>query len=102
MNDKPVSDALVFFGITGDLAYKKIFPALHSMVRRGRLEVPVVGVAKSDLTIEALIERAKASINEHGGGVDDATFAKLVSMLRYVQGDYEDKQTFAKLKQELG
>jgi len=102
MNGKPVSDALVFFGITGDLAYKKIFPALHSMVRRGRLEVPVIGVAKSDLTLEGLVERAKASITEHGGGVDDAVFAKLIGLLRYVQGDYEDPQTFTKLKQELG
>jgi glucose-6-phosphate 1-dehydrogenase len=102
MNGKPVSDALVFFGITGDLAYKKIFPALHSLVRRGRLDVPVVGVAKSDLTHEQLIERARASITEHGGGVDEPTFQKLVSLLHYVQGDYADAETFKKLKQELG
>ena len=102
MNGKPVSDALVFFGVTGDLAYKKIFPALHSMVRRGRLDVPVIGVAKSDLTHEGLIERAKASITEHSGGVDEAAFAKLVGLLRYVQGDYQDEQTYTKLKHELG
>src|SRR5262249_10861741 len=71
------SDALVFFGITGDLAYKKIFPALHAMARRGMLSLPVVGVASSPYTREQLIERARASIAEHGGGVDRAAFAAL-------------------------
>ncbi len=85
MSDKPKSDALVFFGITGDLAHKKIFPALQSLVRRGKLNVPVVGVARSELSHEQLVERAKASIAEHGG-VDPAAFPKLADLLRYVSG----------------
>ena len=87
------SDALVFFGITGDLAYKKIFPALHAMARRGKLDVPVVGVARSSLTLEQLIERARESIAAHGEPDDDA-LAKLVSSIRYVDGDYNDAATF--------
>jgi glucose-6-phosphate 1-dehydrogenase len=98
----PRSDALVFFGATGDLAYKKIFPALQSMVRRGRLTVPVVGVAKSGWNRDQLIERARASIAEHGGGVDEAAFTRLTSLLRYVDGDYNDAGTFAQLEKELG
>ena len=69
-----VSDALVFFGATGDLAFKKIFPALHHMVRRGTLPCPVVGVAKSGFTLEKLIARAHDSITQHGGGVDKVAF----------------------------
>ena len=68
------SDAFVFFGATGDLAYKKIFPALQSMVRQGTLDVPVIGVAKSGWTIEQLRERARDSITKHGGGVDEEAF----------------------------
>jgi glucose-6-phosphate 1-dehydrogenase len=102
MGDKPLrSDALVFFGATGDLAYKKIFPALQSLVRRGRLDVPVVGVAKSGWNRDQLIERARASLTEHGG-VDQAAFDKLVSQLRYVDGDYNDPATFTQLRAELG
>jgi glucose-6-phosphate 1-dehydrogenase len=96
------SDALVFFGATGDLAYKKIFPALQAMVRRGFLNVPVIGVAKSGWTLEQLRERARASLKEFGGGVDEAAFAKLVSLLQYIDGDYADPATFAKLRQGLG
>jgi glucose-6-phosphate 1-dehydrogenase len=96
------SDALVFFGATGDLAYKKIFPALQAMVRRGFLNVPVIGVAKSGWTLEQLRERARASLKEFGGGVDEAAFAKLVSLLQYIDGDYADPTTFAKLRQGLG
>ena len=96
------SDALVFFGATGDLAYKKIFPALQSLVKRGRLDVPVVGVAKSNWTLDQLVERARASLKELGGGVDDAAFAKLASKLRYVDGDYKDAATFARIRKELG
>ena len=77
----PPSDALVFFGATGDLAYKKIFPALQSMVRHGRLEVPVVGVAKSGWNRDQLIERARASVTEYGG-LDDVAFPKLVQLLQ--------------------
>ena len=87
---KPRSDALVFFGATGDLAYKKIFPALQAMARRGRLDFPVIGVAKSSWTRDQLIERARASVIEHGGGEDKDAFATLVSRLRYIDGDYND------------
>jgi glucose-6-phosphate 1-dehydrogenase len=96
------SDALVFFGATGDLAYKKIFPALDSMVRRGTLEVPVIGVAKAGWTCDQLLDRARASIDEHGGGVDQAAFARLVKRLDYVDGDYADSETFARLRRALG
>jgi glucose-6-phosphate 1-dehydrogenase len=96
------SDALVFFGITGDLAYKKIFPALHAMARRGMLSLPVVGVASSTYTREGLIERARASIQEHGGGVDEAAFAALAKALCYVQGDYREPATFTAIRKALG
>jgi glucose-6-phosphate 1-dehydrogenase len=96
------ADALVFFGATGDLAYKKIFPALQQMIRRGALEVPVIGIAKSGWTIEQLRARARDSLKEHGGGVDEAAFAKLVQLLRYVDGDYQDPTTFDQLRRALG
>ncbi|MFI5316998.1 MAG: glucose-6-phosphate dehydrogenase [Myxococcota bacterium] len=95
------SDAFVFFGATGDLAYKKIFPALQSMIRRGRLDVPVIGVARPDLGLERLRARARASLAEHGGGVDEAVFAKLLAQLRLVEGDYSDPSTFDRLKKAL-
>jgi glucose-6-phosphate 1-dehydrogenase len=95
------SDALVFFGATGDLAYKKIFPALQSMIRRGRLDIPVIGVAKAGWGIEQLRERARQSLQEHGGGVDEAAFARLVELLRYVDGDYNDRSTFDQLRAAL-
>ena len=98
---KPRSDALVFFGATGDLAYKKIFPALHAMARRGHLTFPVIGVAKSGWNLEQLIERAKSSIAEHGG-IDAAAFTRLASQLRYVDGDYNEADTFDRLKALLG
>jgi glucose-6-phosphate 1-dehydrogenase len=94
------SDALVFFGASGDLAYKKIFPALQAMVKRGRLNVPVIGVAKSGWTIEQLRARAADSLHQHGG-MDRAAFDKLRELLRYVDGDYADPATFEKLRQEL-
>src|SRR4030095_6685223 len=90
----PHSDALVFFGATGDLAYKKIFPSLHSMIKRGHLNVPVIGVAKQGWNLEQLRARARDSVEKHGGGVDDAAFAKLMTLLRYVDGDYADAATF--------
>jgi len=96
------SDALVFFGATGDLAYKKIFPSLQGMVKHGNLSVPVIGVAKSGWTIEQLRERAQASLKEHGGGVDPAAWEKLVALLQYIDGDYADPATFAKLRAALG
>jgi glucose-6-phosphate 1-dehydrogenase len=101
-HQRPHADALVFFGATGDLAYKKIFPALQGMARRGRLDFPVVGVAKSGWKLEQLVERARGSLAEHGGGVDEAAFATLVRRLRYVDGDYAEPDTFARLRAELG
>ncbi len=95
--DRPTSDALVFFGATGDLAYKKIFPALQSLVRRGRLNVPVVGVGRSAWSREQLVERAQASVAEHGG-LDAEAFAKLAALLRYVDGDYGDPATFSRVR----
>ena len=96
------SDAFVFFGATGDLAYKKIFPALQALVRHGRPTVPIIGVAKAGWTLEQLRARARASLNEHGGGVRDEEFARLVDLLRYVDGDYRDPATFDALRQVLG
>src|SRR6201997_3351689 len=95
------SDALVFFGATGDLAYKKIFPALQAMVKRGHLNVPVVGVAKAGWNLNQLRARAQDSLEKHGG-VDAAAFGKLSSLLRYVDGDYQDPATFEALRKELG
>ena len=97
----PPSDAFVFFGATGDLAYKKIFPALQAMIRHGRLEVPIVAVAKSGWTVEQVRERARASLKEHGGGVDEVAFAKLVGLLQYVDGDYNERDTFVRLRHLL-
>ncbi|HXX32586.1 MAG TPA: glucose-6-phosphate dehydrogenase [Myxococcaceae bacterium] len=96
------ADALVFFGATGDLAYKKIFPALQSMVRRGVLDVPVIGVAKQGWKLPDLQARAKDSVEKHGGGVDRDAFPKLLKLLRYVDGDYADAATFEGLRKELG
>ena len=95
------SDAIVFFGATGDLAKKQIFPALLGLVRDEGVNVPIVGVAKAGWTLDQFQARAKDSLDHHGGA-DPASFAKLVSLLRYVDGDYNDPQTFAQLKQALG
>jgi glucose-6-phosphate 1-dehydrogenase len=94
------SDALVFFGATGDLAYKKIFPALQAMVKRGNLNVPVVGVAKAGWNLDQLRARAKDSLEKHGG-VDPAAFEKLSGLMRYVDGDYQDPATFEDLRGPL-
>jgi glucose-6-phosphate 1-dehydrogenase len=99
---KVPSDALVFFGATGDLAHKKIFPALQSMIKRGNLNVPVIGVAKAGWTIEQLRERARDGIATFGGGVDEAAFTKLVGLLKYIDGDYQDPKTFEQLCTALG
>src|SRR5256712_12034416 len=96
-----VSDAFVFFGVTGDLAYKKIFPALQAMVKRGHLDVPVIGVAKAGWKLEQLEARAKDSLEKHGG-LDPAAFDKLCGLLRYVDGDYQDPATFHAIRRELG
>jgi glucose-6-phosphate 1-dehydrogenase len=95
------SDALVFFGATGDLAYKKIFPALQAMVKRGNLSVPVVGVAKSGWTLEQFRARAKDSVEKHGG-IDRAAFDKLCSLLHYVDGDYNDPAVFQSIRNQIG
>jgi glucose-6-phosphate 1-dehydrogenase len=95
------SDAIVFFGATGDLAYKQIFPALLGLVRDEGLDAPIVGVAKSGWSLEQFRARAKDSISHHGS-YDEAAFARLISLLKYVDGDYADPQTFAMLKQALG
>jgi len=98
----PRSDALVFFGATGDLAYKQIFPALQNMVRRGGLNVPVIGVAKSGWTLDQLRARAHDSLTRQGGRVDEEAFSKLAQLLQYVDGDYLDPATFEKLHKALG
>jgi glucose-6-phosphate 1-dehydrogenase len=95
------SDALVFFGATGDLAFKKIFPSLQAMIKRGALDVPVIGVAKGGGGLEQFHARAQASLEQHGG-LDPAAFDKLKSLLRYVDGDYGDPATFQALKRALG
>ncbi|PWT96703.1 MAG: glucose-6-phosphate dehydrogenase [Terriglobia bacterium] len=100
IQNHPHSDALVFFGATGDLAYKKIFPALQGMIRRGNLDVPVIGVAKAGWTLDQFKARAYDSLEKHGG-VDTAAFTKLSGLLRYVDGDYNDTATFEALAREL-
>ena len=95
------SDALVLFGATGDLAYKKIFPALQAMVKRGHLDVPVIGVAKPRWDLGQLKARARDSLEKHGG-LDGAAFDKLSGLLRYVSGDYADSATFQAIRRELG
>ena len=94
-------DALVFYGATGDLAFKKIFPSLQGMIRRGVLDLPIIGVAKQGWKLEQLQARAKDSLEKHGG-LDPAAFARMTGLLRYVDGDYEDPATFAELKRVLG
>src|SRR5712671_1421956 len=95
------ADTLVFFGATGDLAYKKIFPALQAMVKRGTLNVPVIGVAKTGWNLQQLKDRAKDSLEKHGG-LDASAFDKLSALLRYVDGDYNDAATFQSIRRELG
>ena len=98
----PQSDALVFFGATGDLAYKKIFPSLQAMTKHGHLNVPVIGVAKAGWNVDQLRARARDSVEKHGGGIDPAAFEKLCGLLRYVDGDYKDAATFQSIRKELG
>ena len=95
------SDALVFFGSTGDFAFKQIFPALQSLAAHGRLDMPVIGVAKPEWKDEQLIARAKESVEAHGG-LDESAFATLSSRLRYVPGDYADSDTYERLHAALG
>ncbi len=98
--ENPTSDALVFFGATGDLAYKKIFPSLQAMVQRGHLNVPVIGVAKAGWKLDQLQARAKDSVEKHGD-LDPAAFKKLMGLLRYIDGDYQDRATFSALREQL-
>lgn len=98
---QPLSDALVFFGATGDLAYKKIFPSLQRLASRSKLEIPVIGVAKSGWTLQQLQERARNSV-EGFGGLDPDGFARLLSKLQYIDGDYRDPVTFSNLRRALG
>ncbi len=100
-DDQQRSDALVFFGATGDLAYKQVFPALQGLVEQGRLDIPVIGVARSGWDLQRLRERARDSLKQHGGVNPDA-FAKLSSLLQYIDGDYGDPATFTRLRQALG
>ncbi len=95
------SDALVFFGATGDLAFKKIFPALQAMIKRGELNMPVIGMARAGWTLDKLRERAHESLKQNGG-VDADAFAQLSAQLQYVDGDYQDPATYTLLKKELG
>src|SRR5271170_7211778 len=97
----PHSDALVFFGATGDLAYKKISPSLQAMLKRGNLNVPVIGVARAAWNLDQFKARAKDSLEKHGG-LDPAAFEKLSGLLRFVNGDYNDAATFQTLRKELG
>ena len=98
---EPKSDALVFFGATGDLAYKKIFPSLQAMLKRGHLDVPIIGVAKAGWTLEQLRARAREGLEKHGG-LDASAFDKLSGLLRYVDGDYADPATFDAIRKQLG
>ncbi len=97
----PVSDAFVFFGATGDLAHKKIFPALQAMIKHGGFGMPIIGVARAGWTVEQLRGRARDSL-EHNGGVDADAFARLSAQLRYVDGDYNDAATYQRLRKMLG
>src|SRR5271165_3176992 len=93
-----ISDAFVFFGATGDLARKKIFPALQNMVKHGTLNVPIIGVARSNWTTEQLRERARDSVTKYGGGVDPEAFPKLCELLSYIDGDYKDEKIYNALR----
>src|SRR5580692_1859446 len=98
--DDSHSDAFVFFGATGDLAYKQIFPALQALVKRHNLNVPIVGVAKAGWNLDQLKARARDSIATHGG-LDEPDFAKFSALLQYVDGDYRDAATYTQLRQVL-
>ena len=95
------SDAFVFFGATGDLAYKKIFPALYAMVHKGELTIPIIGIARAGWTVDKLRERARASVEE-SGDIESECFAKMAALMHYVDGDYADPETFEQLKETMG
>jgi len=100
--DTRPADALVLFGAMGDLAHKKIFPALYHMVERGHLDLPMIGVAKAGRSDEHLKERARDSVHQQGGSIDEGALAKLLNLLHYVGGDYREVATFDRLKKALG
>jgi glucose-6-phosphate 1-dehydrogenase len=95
------ADAFVFFGATGDLAYKQIFPALQRMILRDGFNLPIIGVAKSGWTLDQLKARVRDSL-AHGGGIDESAYAKLAGLLQYIDGDYADPKTFEQLRKALG
>ncbi len=97
----PRADAFVFFGATGDLAYKKIFPALQAMIVRDQFDLPIIGVSRGGWSLEKLRDRAHDSL-QNNGGVDEVAFAKLCGLLRYIDGDYNDPATYQRLKEALG
>src|SRR5580698_6136973 len=99
--DQTQSDALVFFGATGDLAYKQIFPSLQRLAKRGKLRGPVIGVAKAGWGLEQFKERARDSVEKHGGA-DPEGLPVLLECLRYVDGDYNDPATFQQVRNALG
>jgi glucose-6-phosphate 1-dehydrogenase len=101
MTDTIYSDALVFFGATGDLAYKQIFPALQAMILHGHLEMPIIGVAGRPWTSDQLRDHARKSLEEHGS-VDEAAFQKLAGRLQYLSGDYNNPETYGRLREALG
>ena len=96
----PSSDAFVFFGATGDLAYKQIFPALQALIRRGEFDMPIIGMARGDYTLDKLRDRARESL-QHNGGFDPAAFEKFSKQLQFVGGDYGDPSTFDRLQKAL-
>lgn len=96
-----IADAFVFFGATGDLAYKQIFPALQQMIRRDDFNLPIVGVAKSGWNIDQLRARVRDSLTKNGG-IDEGVYAKLIQLLQYIDGDYQDPKTFETLRKVLG
>src|ERR1700690_2020906 len=99
--DAPQSDALVFFGISGDLAFKQVIPAVVALFSDGRLDVPVIGVAKSGWNLQQLKDRIRASLEAHGT-VDETALARLYTRLSYIDGDYSDPATFEHLRSALG
>ncbi len=99
---QPHSDALVLFGATGDLAFRKIYPALYAMIKRGVLDVPVIGVVRGQWDLPKLRARVRDSLDNQIGKVDQATLDKLLKMLQCIHGDYSEAQTFVKLRQKLG
>src|ERR1700678_4195022 len=96
-----MSDAFVFFGATGDLAYKQVFPSLQDLIRYEGFNLPIIGVAKANWSLEQLKARAKDSLENHGG-LEQSAFEKLISLLHYVDGDYAEAATFTELRKQLG